>query len=339
MNPTDVIADLRKKLLFFKELTREELSARTGLSPASITNYSRVMRETGMVAGESFRAPGVKRPIERLRLLPGKERALAVMAAPARVEAELLGCDGGVLERYSSIVPEQNQAAFLQTINRTIREGIAGKTVQVATLCVDGLVAPDPGMIFHVSGIGAWEPCETVGMLEAWREIPIRRVFTQIAAATRGFAAAARQPDHIGLLICRNAAHWKIGTMELGEIALGRCGTPGNAVHRSCGVAAPLCFCGRSDCFAAAIAAGKGRLPASVIAGVLSGLFFELGLRIVGLNWPEYGEALIRALSGTGIDLRPVEDPEHFARQGLRELTAELIPISERIVKHESQPL
>lgn len=331
MNPTDVIADLRKKLLFFKELTREELSALTGLSPASITNYSRIMRTAGMIAGESFRASGVKRPIERLRLLPGEERALAVMAASDRVEAELLGCDGRVLERHNSTVPERNQAALLQTIDRTIREGIAGKSVQVATLCIDGLVAPDPGMIFHVSGIETWEPCETVGLLEAWREIPIRRVFTQIAAATRGFAAAAKQPDHIGLLVRQNA-HLKIGTLERGEIALGHCGTPGNAVHRSCGVAATLCFCGREDCFAAALAAGQKRLPATVIAGVLTGLFSELGLRVVGLDWPECGEAVIRTLSGTGIDLRQIEDPEHFARQGLRELTAELIPISERIM-------
>lgn len=328
MNPVDVLSELRNKLLFHTELTREELSALTGLSGASITNYTRLLLDSGAIAKESFRVPGVKRPVERLRLLPGEERALAVSASPEQVETLLLGCDGSILERSVFNVGVPAQSALLRAIDDAVRAGAANRPVWAVSLCVDGMIAPEPGMIFRFEGIPDWEPCEVAGLLEAWHGIPVQRVFPRIMAATRGFASAAARPDRTGYLQY-SGGRLRIGSFDRYRIRLGKCGTPGNAIHRSCGVASGPCFCGRGDCLAACLAAAGENI--SAITPAFSALFTEEGIRTVGIDWPEYGGRLALSLSAAGIDAHIATGTELITGRGLRELTAELIPISERI--------
>ncbi len=319
---------LLKTVLFHETLNRNDLARLTGLCPASITNHTRALLEGGLLLATPHRKAAVKRPVEDLTINPAVGTHLAIRLAGREMCAELLDFSGSPVGRAARTLPELTQYCFFRALAQlfdelTERASQEKRTFLSAGIGIDGLVAPQPGVIFGIYGFSEWEPCDLTGILPQLRTIPEVRVWTRILCKTRGFAAARKCNHAIGYIEYTPGC-FRFGTIQQGRPDLGYHGTASNALHRTVVSGSGLCYCGRQGCLAEALR--HGSVPVESLAEALRDTLREGKVRLAGIEWHDSTLPLkqVEETKGAEVQFHPVSgDGDEFFRRGLRGLVVE----------------
>ena len=329
MNPIPELENqLLKTVLFHETLNRNDLARLTGLCPASITNHTRALLEAGLLLATPHRKAAVKRPVEALTINPAVGTHLAIRLAGREMCAELLNFAGSPVGSGARTLQELTQYCFFEALGQLFVEltGQAareGRTLLSAGIGIDGLVAPQPGVIFGIYGFADWEPCDLTGIMPQLKTIPEVRVWTRILCKTRGFAAARKCNHAIGYVEFSPGC-FRLGTIQNGHPDLGYHGTASNALHRPVGSGSGRCYCGRQGCLAEALR--HGSIPVESLAGALRDTLREGKVRFAGIEWHDAALPLEQLKNDAEMEPQffPVSgDGDEFFRRGLRGLVIE----------------
>ena len=329
MNPIPELENqLLKTILFYETLNRNDLVRLTGLCPASITNHTRALLESGLLLATPRRKVAVKRPVEDLTINPAVGRHLAIRLVGREMCAELLNFAGSPISSAARTLSELTQNCFFRVLEELFDEAMESASRENCTFLsggigIDGLVAPQPGVIFSINGFPEWEPCDLTGILPRLRMIPEVRVWTRIICKTRGFAAARKCNHAIGYIEYTPGC-FRFGTIQKGHPDLGYHGTASNALHRTISSASGLCYCGRRGCLAEALR--HGTIAPEPLAEALHDMLQAGKVRIAGVEWHDAVLPLeqLKEKKGAEPQIYPVSNEgDEFFRQGLRGLGIE----------------
>ena len=251
-NAAAVLSELRAH----GSLSRSEISANVGLSPAAITKIIVELERAGYLAEggvpEPVAARGRGRPRQPIALNPRRHRLVGLHVGLQRVTAGIVDLASEVValrsRKHGSTAPASVLSTGASLVRDLIeRNGVSREDVVGYSACAGGWVSPERGSIHAFEGLG-WRD---VAFAEALRidGLPMPKVESTVRALA---LAEARLAAREGI---RNVLYVFVGNVigcanvVDGGIASGQHHAAGLIDHIDSGVRAPVpCTCGRRDC-------------------------------------------------------------------------------------------
>lgn len=237
--------------------TRAELSARTGLSKATVGAIASGLEEVGAVRElEQVRSGDRGRPGLRLTLAGGRQVGVGLEANVEYVSAVVVDLSGEVRHRVTRPVFDVEDVEGALTdiadgVADTLR--IAGQRPVGATVAVPGLIAEDDRSI-------AWTPnlrlagtrvAERVDASFGWTDRVRLNNDADCAALAELHYGAGRGSQH--LLYLTGTVGIGAGLVEGGRLVRGARGFAGEVGHLPIGEPGAPCGCGRTGCWEASV--------------------------------------------------------------------------------------
>jgi predicted NBD/HSP70 family sugar kinase len=250
----------RHRALILSELppgaarSRKELSARTGLSPATVLRITRQMLQ-GKLLRETAAEPrkGAGRPSPELEIdgRAGVVLGLNPLAPTAR--ALLLDLKGEVLREFQAPLDlRRGRDAVLASLKGLVRKAArqvpagAGPLVGVG-VAVPGQWDKESGLSLSYPRLPDWREVPLRKLVESWTRLPTRLIGHMPAMAVAEGAARAR--SGFGDLACVYVDdHVGLGAIVNGEVLEGVSGNAGELGHVTVQPEGPVCYCGNTGC-------------------------------------------------------------------------------------------
>jgi predicted NBD/HSP70 family sugar kinase len=253
-------AGVLTELFFGGEASRQALSARTGLSAATITNVVGELLDEGLVVESGAEDSDGGRPRILLRVNPGHGVVVGVDVGETRIRVELF--DLAMAERASVQFPLRHGEHAPEQVAEYVMDGLA-------TVLADAGVEDD-----HVLGIGVGVPgvVEQVpeGLVDAptygWDKVPLRALLAArsplplfldngaktMAQAEMWFGAGRGARDAIVALLGTGVG---AGVVTDGRLYRGAASSAGEWGHTTLVIGGRRCRCGARGCLEAYVGA------------------------------------------------------------------------------------
>lgn len=250
----------RHRALILSELppgaarTRKELSARTGLSPATVLRITRRLLQSRVLREAATRTPaGAGRPSPGLELdgRAGAVLGISLLAPTARVLR--LSLQGEVLREFHAPLDLRRGAdGVLSLLKGLVRKALGRGPAGTGPLTGVGVAVP-----------GQWNKKDGVSLtyprLADWRDIPLRKLVedwsglpAHLIGHTPAMAvaeqAARAQVEFQDLAFIYVDDHVGLGVIANGEVLEGVSGNAGELGHMTVQPDGPLCYCGNTGC-------------------------------------------------------------------------------------------
>ncbi len=234
--------------------SRKELSARTGLSPATVLRITRqllqgrVLRET-----ESRSAAGAGRPSPELEINGGAGAVLGISLLAPTARVLLLNLKGEVLREFQAPLDLRRGAegvlsllkSLLQKASRQLPSN-AGPLVG-AGVAVPGQWNKKDGVSITYPRLADWADVPLRKLIEGWTRLPTHLIGYTPALAVAEQAARA-QVEFQDLACIYVDDHVGLGVIANGEVLEGVSGNAGELGHLTVQPEGPLCYCGNTGC-------------------------------------------------------------------------------------------
>lgn len=255
-------------------LSRSEIAAKVGLSPAAITKIMADLEHAGCITGIAPPEPepsrGRGRPPAPVTLNLDRHRFLGVHVGMQRVNAGLVDLGGNVLALRTRKHRGTAAQAVLATARRLVAEvleqsGVDHSDVVGYGACTGGWLQSDSGFVREFEGLG-WHDVPFADGLRIDR-LPAPRVESTVRALALTEARLATDAHNVLFLFVGNV----IGCAQVadGAIVRGRHDAAGIIDHVSAGSRAAVpCTCGRHDCLWA-VASDAALTAAARLRGLL----------------------------------------------------------------------
>jgi predicted NBD/HSP70 family sugar kinase len=232
--------------------SRKELSARTGLSPATVLRITRELLK-GKLLREAEARPreGAGRPSPELEIdgRAGLVLALAPLAPTAR--ALLLDLKGAVLRELEAPLDLRRGAqGVLALLEGLVRKALRRVPADHGRLLGVGVAVP-----------GQWSKGDGVSLtyprLPDWRDVPLRKLvegWTRLPAQLIGHMSAMAVAEQAARSPVRDLAciyvddHVGLGVVANGQVLEGVSGNAGELGHTTLQPEGPVCYCGNTGC-------------------------------------------------------------------------------------------
>lgn len=250
----------RHRTLILSELppgaarTRKELSARTGLSPATVLRITRRLLQSRVLREAATRTPaGAGRPSPGLELdgRAGAVLGISLLAPTARVLR--LSLQGEVLREFQAPLDLRRGAdGALSLLKGLVRKALGRGPADTGPLAGVGVAVP-----------GQWNKKDGVSLtyprLADWRHVPLRKLvedWTGLPAHLIGHTpamavaeqAARAQVEFQDLACIYVDDHVGLGVIANGRVLEGVSGNAGELGHITVQPDGPLCYCGNTGC-------------------------------------------------------------------------------------------
>ena len=242
------------RLIYFHEpINRQELSRRSGLSPATVTNLVTQMVEQGLVEQAGIEQSNGGRPREILRIRGEFGYFIGVEVAETQIHSELYDLRLNSRARvHYEITPDTNSPeAVAECVAASIRELEAAAAVTNAEIFAAGVGLP--GIVQTVEGVSVFAPNW------GWKNVPLRAMLNerldiqfQIDNGMRGlslaealFGAGRGVKDLIVVLLGTGVA---AGLITGHQLWRGASNSAGEWGHTCLDKDGPLCRCDHRGC-------------------------------------------------------------------------------------------
>ncbi|MEV6641380.1 ROK family transcriptional regulator [Amycolatopsis sp. NPDC051371] len=256
-------------------VSRSEIAAVVGLSPAAITKIIVELERAGCITEAApAQSQGRGRPRTPVTLDLARHRFLGVHIGMQRVTAGLVDLGGNLIGLRARKHRSSAPSSVLSTARRLVGELIDQTGVQPADVvgygaCTGGWVPPDSGAVRAFEGLGWRDVAFSDGLRVEGLPVPRVESTVRALALTEARLAANAGRRNILYLFVGNV----IGCAHVvdGAIARGQHDAAGIIDHVSSGAkAAVACTCGRYDCLWA-VASDAALTAAAHNHGLLTG--------------------------------------------------------------------
>ena len=236
------------------EVSRVEISWKTGLTAQTISNIVRRLLDEGLIveAGKGASDGGGK-PRTRLRISPEAGYAMGVHIDREEILSVLIDLEGRVVGRDRSAMPEgQDPSLTMDLISDTAERLVESASIPWSKVLGVGVASPGAldiasGVIYSPPGLSGWEK---VGLKEGLEERTGCRVVVEndaIAAAVGEHRAGTAQGTRDFAFVYGG---WGIGAGLFvdGRVCRGNTGAAGEIAHLPLDPAGPECSCGNRGC-------------------------------------------------------------------------------------------
>lgn len=243
------------------ETTRADLTARCGLSAATITNVVSALMREGLVQETGLLPSDGGRPMARLGAVPGGAHVIGVDVGENGVTAELFDL---LLRRVDRVFrklparstgPEKITAALTDAVE-LLRQAHPDRARSLAGigLGMPGIVVTDGGTTTIYAQSLGWPPI-SVDQLFRLDEVPVYADNgAKTLATAESWLGAARNRRHaIIALVGRGLG---AGVISDGRVLRGYAGGAGEWGHTKVSVGGPDCQCGGNGCLEAYVGGG-----------------------------------------------------------------------------------
>ncbi len=248
----------RHRALLLSELppgtarSRKELSARTGLSPATVLRITRRLLQ-GKLLREAAAAPrgGAGRPSPELEINARAGLVLALNPLAPLARALLLNLRGEVQrELVAPLDLRRGTDGVLSLLEGLVRKALRQVPAGHGRLLGVGVAVP-----------GQWNKDEGISLtyprLPDWREVPLRKLVegwtrlpTQLIGHMSAMAVAEQAArGEVQELACIYVDdHLGLGVIANGRVLEGVSGNAGELGHTTLQPEGPVCYCGNTGC-------------------------------------------------------------------------------------------
>jgi len=280
------------ELLRLRRLTRTELCARLGLSPAAIVRYTRDLIGRGFIReGEFASAEGAGRRSAFLELNPDKGLAGAIALYRDRLQAGLLSADGQLLYRREYRYSEGSEAAgLLKLIYRAAADTKAealrqSREILGIGIAMGGHLDPATGISHQYLFAKNWYSVPIRDMVGQKCGLPVFLIKDSNAAALGDacFGKAVGVSDFLSVWMGSGLG---LGIFIDGRNYAGAAGYAGELGHTRGGDSGRLCYCGRRGCLESSCSEAYAleRCRDGLQAGVVSSMNRLCGDRLEDLR-------------------------------------------------------
>jgi predicted NBD/HSP70 family sugar kinase len=266
---TTTVRDLRKsnrssalwQVFLNGPLTRQEVGAVAGLSPATVSNLVAALLAEGVVAEVGLEDSNGGRPRGLLQVNPGYGYVIGVDVGETAFLVELFDFGLQVRARHTSVTdmtvldPQDAVAHIVASIESVIAEaGVPRSGILGVGVAVPGLVEHREDAVVHGQSVG-WHAVPLEADLRRQVDLPI---LVDNGAKTLGQAerwfGAARGIDNAVIVLLGIG----VGTCIIsnGEVYRGATSSAGEWGHTTVAVGGRTCRCGADGCLEAYVGAG-----------------------------------------------------------------------------------
>lgn len=246
-------AAVARAVLIHGPVSRRDLTARLGLSPASLTRLAKPLLERGLLVELDEVADGsVGRPTRPLDIAPGlgafagvKITGDQIVAVGTDIRAEVIACDERTIEDAS---PDAVLRLVVETVHGLGLDGLRGVGVSLGGVVHDGVVAFAPFL--------GWADVNVRRTLERELSIPVavENDVVALAEAERWFGVGRGLDGFVTLTIGAGVGY---GLVVSGEVVRTPDATTGTGGHIPLDPYGPLCTDGHRGCAQAMLSSGS----------------------------------------------------------------------------------
>ena len=236
------------------EVSRVEISEKTGLTAQTISNIVRRLLDEGLIV-EAGKGPtdGSGKPRTRLRVNPEAGYAMGVHIDREEILSVLIDLDGRVVGRSRSAMPEvQDPSLTMDLISDTAERLVESISIPWSKVLGIGVASPGAldvasGVVYSPPGLSGWQE---VGLKEGLEGRTGCRIVVEndaIAAAVGEHRAGTAQGTRDFAFVYGG---WGIGAGIFidGRVCRGNTGAAGEIAHLPLDPAGPECSCGNRGC-------------------------------------------------------------------------------------------
>ena len=323
-------------------MTRAAIGTEMNCSLATVTHYTRWLLESRLLISKPIKVPKVKRPVDEIRINGDLGFCVGATANARHITCQLIRLDGQVVETFGPVKPGANQASFMASLSNAIFDGLRlakklRKPVFHVGIGVDGWVASEPGIVFHIEGIPKWEACR-IGSVLPDGQLPAKvGCWSEVACKVRGLAADQQVDNHL-CYVEYVRKRFRLAAILDGVFAMGSHGTGSSLLHQKISDRGARCYCGRVGCLSEHVK--RGDVDPEIVFKTFLHLFHDLPGDIVGLEWDGpadwFEQALIRAGAHKVVQAK---DSAGLALRGIGGLAAEtaLAGLVDRAMQHRQK--
>lgn len=308
-------------------MTRSVIGREMNCSLATVTHYTRWLLEHQLLVSKPTKMPNVKRPVDELRINGDLGMCVVATANVRQITGQLIRLDGQVVETFGPIKPGTTQAKFVASLSEVVFDGLrAAKRMQKPVfhvgIGVDGWVASDPGIVFHVEGVNKWEACRIGSVLPDGRVPAPVQCWSEVACKVRGLAAEKQVDNRLCYIeFVRRRIH--LAAILDGLFVMGSHGTGSALLHQKISDRGTRCYCGRVGCLTEHVK--RGDVDPEIVFKAFLHLFDGIPGDVVGLEWDGPADWFEKALLRAGAQkVYHVKDASALALRGIGGLTAEM---------------
>lgn len=232
-------------------ISRTDLALLTGLSPASISNFSNELIQTSLIfEKESGDSSGGRKPV-LLALDPHGGYVIGIKLTEFQISATLTDLEATVMLNRSIAVKSKDPQVILESLSAMVQDIIGSQKILRGKLLGIGLGLA--GIINTQEGILRYSP------VFGWRNLPIGKILNDklnvpvyldndvnTLTITEQLFGAGRGTDNF--LIVTVGRGVGLGIVVNGHIYHGFRGGAGEFGHTVCDEHGPLCDCGKHGC-------------------------------------------------------------------------------------------
>ncbi len=347
---TTTVRDLRKsnrsralwEVFLNGPLTRQEVGAVAGLSPATVSNLVAALVAEGVVAEVGLEDSNGGRPRGLLQVNPDFGYVIGVNVGETAFLVELFDFSLRPLARHTSVTdlsvldPDDATGHIVTGINSVMAEaGVAEQAILGVGVAVPGLVEHRESAVVHGQSVG-WDAVPLEAMLRRETGLPILvdNGAKTLGQAERWFGAARGTDNAVIVLLGIGVGMCFINN---GEVYRGATSSAGEWGHTTVMVGGRTCRCGAEGCLEAYVGAGaivaryeqlKRRQAAATPAGLESRIAAIIGARGQDRVAAQVLDETVTYLGAGLADLVNLFNPERIVVGGWlgRALSDELLP-------------
>ena len=347
---TTTVRDLRKsnrsralwEVFLNGPLTRQEVGAVAGLSPATVSNLVAALVAEGVVAEVGLEDSNGGRPRGLLQVNPDYGYVIGVNVGETAFLVELFDFSLRPLARHTSVTdlsvldPDDAVGHIVTGITSVIAEaGVAKQAILGVGVAVPGLVEHRESAVVHGQSVG-WDAVPLEAMLRRETDLPILvdNGAKTLGQAERWFGAARGTDNAVIVLLGIGVGMCFISN---GEVYRGATSSAGEWGHTTVMVGGRTCRCGAEGCLEAYVGAGaivaryeelKGRQTATSPAGLEGRIAAVIAAREQDRAAAQVLDETVSYLGAGLADLVNLFNPERIVVGGWlgRALSDELLP-------------
>ena len=232
--------------------SRKELSARTGLSPATVLRITRQLLK-GKLLREAEARPreGAGRPSPSLEIDGRAGLVLALNPLAPTARALLLNLKGEMLREVEAPLDlRRGRDGVLSLLKGLVQKALRqapsdhGRVLGVG-VAVPGQWSKDDGVSLTYPRLPDWREVPLRNLVEGWTRLPTRLIGHMSAMAVAEQAARAQVQE----LVCVYVDdHVGLGAVANGDVLEGVSGNAGELGHTTLQPEGPVCYCGNTGC-------------------------------------------------------------------------------------------
>jgi len=250
----------RHRALILSELppgaarTRKELSARTGLSPATVLRITRRLLKNQVLREADPRPQaGAGRPSPGLEINGRAGAVLGVSLLAPTAQVLLLNFKGEVLREFQAPLDLRRGAdGVLSVLKGLLQKALRRLPTAAGPLAGAGVAVPGQwskkdGVSLTYPRLADWSDVPLRKLIEGWTRLPAHLIGYTPAMAVAEQAARA-QVEFQDLACIYVDDHVGLGVIANGEVLEGVSGNAGELGHITVQPDGPLCYCGNTGC-------------------------------------------------------------------------------------------